>query len=66
MFNSTCVRAVGYDSDEQNLTVKFPGGRLYVYHNVPAEIFTRLVEAESPGREYNAAVKGKYEVEEVK
>ncbi len=65
MFSSSCVRAVGYDSDQQDLTVRFPSGRRYVYRNVPAEVFTLLVDAESPGNVYNTEIKGRFEVKEL-
>lgn len=52
---SSNVAAVGHRGTD--LFVRFRNGGLYRYEAVPAEVFRRLLAAESPGKFLNAEVK---------
>lgn len=58
---SSNIKKVGYENKE--LLVEYLSGAKYKYKEVPEELFTKLLEAESKGRFMNSEVKGKYEYE---
>jgi KTSC domain-containing protein len=57
---SSSLASVGYDSATRTLEVEFRKGRVYQYHEVGAEIFERLMSAESKGRFMNAFIREAY------
>lgn len=60
---SSMIAAVAYDVDARpfsQLIVSFQSGGMYVYYDVPAVEFARLLNAESIGKYFNANIKGKY------
>jgi hypothetical protein len=57
---STSLASVGYDQATRTLEVEFRKGRVYQYHDVGAEIFARLMNAESKGRFMNAFIREAY------
>ena len=59
--DSSNVEAIGYDNDSQELHVQFVGGHLYVYSDVPREVFDGLMYAPSKGSFLNREVKGVYQ-----
>ncbi len=60
--DSTMFSHVGYNPASQDLTVVFrDAGETYVYHNVPAEVHTGLVTAESAGRYFHTNIRDTYE-----
>ncbi|KKM62355.1 hypothetical protein LCGC14_1522560 [marine sediment metagenome] len=60
---SSNIHSVGYDADENVLLVRFHGGALYRYLNVPENVYRGFLEAGSAGAFLNTEVKGKYEYE---
>jgi hypothetical protein len=54
--DSSMVRAVKYDADKEELEVWFNTGGVYVYEEVPQEVFDELLKADSKGRFMRAAV----------
>ncbi len=56
--DSSAIRAVGYDGS--NLAIKFCNGSTYTLRRVPEYHFHGLLNAPSPGRYFNAYLKGKY------
>lgn len=46
---SSNVNRIGYDRTSKNLVVKFNSDQVYIYSNVPREIYTGLRKAESVG-----------------
>ena len=58
--HSSNINQIGYDADQMELHVIFNDGSLYVYADVPAEIFDQLQIAPSKGRYLNQEVKGVY------
>lgn len=57
---SSNVEATAYDQASQTLAVRFKGGKIYHYANVPQEIHTGLGKAESIGKYIGAHVVGKF------
>ena len=59
---STMISHVGYNPASGELTVVFrEAGDSYVYQNVPEDVYTGLVTAESPGRFFHANIREAYE-----
>lgn len=58
--DSSNIEAIGYDDDAQELHVQFLGGRYYIYHDVPRNIFDELMNASSKGSFLNREVKSAY------
>jgi hypothetical protein len=58
--NSTMLRSVGYDATTRTLQVEFNSGVIYQYYDVPAEVYERLIAADSHGRYFNAHVRDQY------
>lgn len=50
-----------YSGDFGILFIQFKTGKLYQYAGVESGVFQDFCESESPGRFYNAKIKGKYE-----
>lgn len=61
--NSSIITEIDYDKNELLLTVYFTKGNVYLYHDVPYEIISQMLEAESKGSFFtkNIAKKFKYE-----
>jgi len=59
---SSALKAVGYDSATQILTVIFKkSGARYDYKQVPQKVFKNLMTAPSKGSYFMKNIKGKYE-----
>lgn len=63
---SSTIKAVGYDYEHKDLHVHFINGGEYLYENVPAEVYAKLLEADSKGRFLHAEVIGKYNYAKLK
>jgi hypothetical protein len=59
--DSSNIEQIGYDSDSMELHIIFKDGALYVYANVPVQIYEELLSAPSKGSYLNREVKGVYE-----
>lgn len=57
---SSYLKSVGYDPDTLVLEVEFSNGGIYQYANVPAEVHSGLMEAESAGKYFGAKVRGQF------
>lgn len=57
---SSFIKEIGYDPDTGELTVMLASGREYTHEGVPQEVVTAFLAAPSPGRFYNAQIKGIY------
>lgn len=58
--DSVSITAVGHDSDSLELHVQFVSGEVYVYENVPSNIFEEFVNAPSKGSYFNREVRPAY------
>ncbi|MFG7341878.1 KTSC domain-containing protein [Stutzerimonas stutzeri] len=54
---SSSLRSLGYDPEQQILEVQFSSGALYRYEAVPPEVVQALLEADSLGRHFNQVFK---------
>ncbi len=61
---SSNIEAIGYDGDNMELHVRFLTTGLYVYLEVPEEVFAGLCAAPSKGSYLNRVVKGVYRYEQ--
>ena len=54
---STNIASIGYDYSLLNMEVKFKGGALYRYDNVPPEVHAKFLNASSPDSHFAAHIK---------
>ena len=58
--DSSSLKSVDYNALEQALEVEFHHGAVYVYLDVPPDVFEELKAAESKGRFFNANIRDVY------
>jgi hypothetical protein len=58
--SSSAISHCAYDPDDGALEVTFVNGDTYTHAQVPPDVAQGLVEATSPGRYWNSAIKGQY------
>jgi hypothetical protein len=46
---SSNISAIGYDQDTDELFIEFKNGNVYVYKEVPFEMYTAMMDADSKG-----------------
>ena len=60
--DSSSVEAIGYDTDTQELHVRFlNSGQTYVYFSVEDWVFQEFMQADSIGRYLNTNIKNNYD-----
>lgn len=57
---SSFIEAVAYERGDHVLWLRFYDGRTYQYQDVPAEVYTDLLDAEWKGRFFNLEIKEIY------
>lgn len=57
---SSNIKAVGYESETQQLRVQFKLGSTYNYDEVPETAYQSLMGASSIGSHHSVHIKGKY------
>lgn len=57
---SSNIDSVGYDAATQTMGIKFKGGAVHHYSNVPQSLHDELVGAKSVGGHFHKAVRGKF------
>ena len=62
---SSQLKEVEYDTETSILTVTFTQGRMYEYKDVPADVFRKLIEAESIGSYFISQIKNKYQFKQI-
>jgi len=62
---STVIASMHYDVETHSLKIIFVSGLIYVYQNVPEEIYNQLKTSRSKGIYFNRFIKGHYEFEKV-
>lgn len=63
---SSLVASAGYDPKSKILEIQFQSGKIYVYYDVPEEVFKELMEAGSVGSYFNAAIRGAFPYDRVR
>ena len=61
---SSNIDSIGYNSS-QELFVKYKGGNIYKYKDVPNKLVEDLMKAESKGKYMNSIIKNNYKYEKV-
>jgi hypothetical protein len=62
---STVIRHYDYDPLCRELRITLVTGRVYVYLNVPQEVYERFSTAFSKGRFYNKSIRSVYDYREI-
>lgn len=57
---------IGYDQQNNTLSILFHSGKRYNYDNVPAEVFDDFLAADSKGRFFNSEIDNLYSYRLVK
>lgn len=57
---SSWLAAVHYQEQALVLELEFCDGAIYAYFQVPRQIFAELLQAESPGRYFNAQIRERF------
>ena len=63
---STNIKSASYDTETHDLTITFNNGGIYVYNNVPWEMFTKFRMSESQGKFFNVNIAKNYKYTKVK
>jgi hypothetical protein len=61
--DSSAIRAVAYS--EGMLYIRFNTGQVYLYKNVPLEMYEDLIKADSIGKFHAAKIKNQFEYQKV-
>lgn len=61
--NSSNIARLNYDDEKGLLMIEFRSGKMYRYHNVPYDVWNKLIDAPSPGKAFNSEIKGKFKEE---
>ena len=57
---STMLHAVGYDPDLRVLEVIFNSGGIYLYRDVPPDVYDAMMKADSKGEYFLEVVRNRY------
>lgn len=57
---SSNINAIGYDEKERILEIEFSNGGVYKYHEVPKEVYDKLLQSPSIGKAVWAEIRGRY------
>lgn len=63
---SHVIKELTYHVVPKSLTVKFNTDALWIYKDVPSDIFVGFFDSESLGSYFSSAVKGKFEEDRIK
>lgn len=58
--NSSNLKSVGYDADSKLLEIEFLKGGIYVYNDVPSEVYYSLLNTDSHGKYFAKNIKNNY------
>lgn len=61
--NSNAIHAIGYDPKTRQLEVIFTGGGIYLFENVPQDVFLQFLRAPSKGSFFRRRVQGRFRQE---
>lgn len=63
--DSSFIFACLWNIEYQTLAVLFKTGSIWVYYNVPEEVYEELITAESTGNYFNSNIRNVYEAEKI-
>ena len=58
---SSNIASIGYDEKNQILEIEFNHGGVYLYMDVPLDIYETLMDADSHGKYFSANIRNDYE-----
>ncbi len=58
---SSNLAAAGYDQDKEVLYIEFKNGNVYEYSNVPFDVYTGLMDADSLGSYFHRHIRTAYD-----
>lgn len=61
--NSNAIHAIGYDPKTRQLEVIFTGGGIYLFENVPQDVFLQFLRSPSKGSFFRRRVQGRFRQE---
>lgn len=64
-FDSSNIQRIGYEKEDEKLTVVFKNGKTYVYDSVTESVFDDFQSAKSKGKFFNQSIRGVYEFNQV-
>jgi hypothetical protein len=57
---STVIAQFTYDRERRDLVIVFRSGRIYAYHDVPADVAAAMRAAFAKGEFFNAEIRDRY------
>lgn len=57
---SSAIHAIGYDPERRTLEIIFTGGGIYLFYNVPPEVFRGFLATESKGNYFQERIRGRF------
>lgn len=57
---SSNLASVGYNKSKKILEIEFTHGGVYQYFEVPGEVYSKLLSAESAGKFFNSEIRDKF------
>lgn len=61
--DSSLIDRIVFDDETGTLSISFRQSGKYIYHGVPRAIYDALARAQSAGRFFNEAIKGRFACE---
>ncbi|MCE7933895.1 MAG: KTSC domain-containing protein [Chlorobi bacterium CHB2] len=61
--NSNAIHAIGYDPQNRQLEVIFTGGGIYLFENVPHDVFVQFLRSPSKGSFFRRRIQGRFRQE---
>jgi lysyl-tRNA synthetase class 2 len=62
---SSVIRSFKYDRERRALVVTFVSGKIYLYGDVPQNVFDAMRTAKSKGQFFNAHIRDHYDFAEI-
>ena len=63
--DSSCLKTAAYDHDCRILQLEFRSGQVHDYHDVPFQLFIRLIDAKSAGQFFHQFIRNGYHCERI-
>lgn len=62
---SSNLKSAKYDTESKELTITFNNGSIYIYSDIPWEIFTKMRLSDSQGKFFSVNIAKKYKYKKV-
>ena len=64
--DSSAIYKIGYNFSQKILHIEFTNRKIYVYYDVPQNVYKEFKKAPSKGRYFNSNIKGYYYYKRIK